>query len=100
MSTGRLRVNISNIDAQYCFTFGHCNNTEVTENTTIAEMERMCDAKFGHQHWTTDFHMMSGLGFPTLGSIVAGKVHPDLRHPMHITIDRKFSSSFAELARA
>ena len=39
-------------DGSYCFLDGHCTNSEVTTDTTLAEAEQMCDARFGHEAWT------------------------------------------------
>uniref|UniRef100_A0A7S1RU05 Uncharacterized protein n=1 Tax=Alexandrium catenella TaxID=2925 RepID=A0A7S1RU05_ALECA len=43
---------VKKMDAQFCFAAGHCNNTAVTVNTTIEEMESMCDQIYGHETWT------------------------------------------------
>mmetsp|Transcript_71246 Transcript_71246/g.221013 ORF Transcript_71246/g.221013 Transcript_71246/m.221013 type:complete len:293 (-) Transcript_71246:102-980(-) len=43
------------LDASYCFMKGHCSNTEVTENTTVEEAEKMCDKRFGHDAWAVNF---------------------------------------------
>mmetsp|Transcript_104301 Transcript_104301/g.336328 ORF Transcript_104301/g.336328 Transcript_104301/m.336328 type:complete len:245 (+) Transcript_104301:69-803(+) len=40
------------LDAHYCFAFGHCDDFNITEKTTLQEAEAMCDAKFGHSAWT------------------------------------------------
>eukprot|EP00930_Biecheleria_cincta_P086503 TRINITY_DN75789_c0_g1_i1.p1 TRINITY_DN75789_c0_g1~~TRINITY_DN75789_c0_g1_i1.p1 ORF type:complete len:305 (+),score=45.95 TRINITY_DN75789_c0_g1_i1:69-917(+) len=40
-------------DGSYCFIEGHCLNTAVTENTTLAEAAQMCDARYGHERWTS-----------------------------------------------
>mmetsp|Transcript_9459 Transcript_9459/g.25639 ORF Transcript_9459/g.25639 Transcript_9459/m.25639 type:complete len:250 (-) Transcript_9459:110-859(-) len=41
------------MDGQYCFAAGHCDNMEVTEETTVDQMETMCDEIFGHAVWTS-----------------------------------------------
>jgi len=99
-STGPLKVNISNIDAQYCFMAGHCSNTKVKDGMNVSDMERMCDAKFGRDEWTTNFHMISGLAKATMGGVFAGKIHTNFWHPMLVTIDAGFSTAFAKLACA
>lgn len=43
---------VEGLDAHYCFAFGHCDNKEVTTQTTLREAEAMCDRRFGHEHWT------------------------------------------------
>mmetsp|Transcript_86151 Transcript_86151/g.252082 ORF Transcript_86151/g.252082 Transcript_86151/m.252082 type:complete len:238 (-) Transcript_86151:73-786(-) len=43
---------VRKMDAQFCFSAGHCNNTAVTVNTTLEEMEGMCDQIYGHDVWT------------------------------------------------
>lgn len=37
---------LDDIDASYCFLVGHCQNDQVTLNTTIPEAEAMCDARY------------------------------------------------------
>eukprot|EP00416_Gambierdiscus_australes_P036286 CAMPEP_0171093218 /NCGR_PEP_ID=MMETSP0766_2-20121228/38952_1 /TAXON_ID=439317 /ORGANISM="Gambierdiscus australes, Strain CAWD 149" /LENGTH=266 /DNA_ID=CAMNT_0011551631 /DNA_START=64 /DNA_END=864 /DNA_ORIENTATION=+ len=99
-STGPMKPNITSVDAQYCFIFGHCDGKEpLPDGTTLQEMEQMCDERFGHEHWTTKFHMMSGLAKGTLADVFTGKMSTDLRHPMqNIRIGMGFSKAFAELA--
>lgn len=46
-------ANLAMADAVYCFVAGHCNNTAVTANTTMLEAEGICDAKYGHDRWTS-----------------------------------------------
>lgn len=41
------------MDGSYCFIEGHCLNTAVTENTTLAEASKMCDDRYGHERWTS-----------------------------------------------
>jgi len=44
------------IDASYCFAEGHCTNHVVTDNTTLSDMEKMCDYRFAsRQGWTRNF---------------------------------------------
>jgi len=42
---------VEKIDAHYCFTWGHCQNTKVTQNTTLDDMVAMCDETFGRDAW-------------------------------------------------
>ena len=34
-------------DAIYCFVSGHCNNTQVTDKTSMHEAEGICDKIYG-----------------------------------------------------
>mmetsp|Transcript_19201 Transcript_19201/g.60411 ORF Transcript_19201/g.60411 Transcript_19201/m.60411 type:complete len:240 (+) Transcript_19201:71-790(+) len=43
---------VRKMDAQFCFAAGHCNNTAVTVNSTLEEMEAMCDQVYGHDTWS------------------------------------------------
>jgi len=49
----------SDEDGQYCYAAGHCNNTGVTENTTVQEAEQMCNQVYGNDVW-------SGIGYEML----------------------------------
>mmetsp|Transcript_122805 Transcript_122805/g.358421 ORF Transcript_122805/g.358421 Transcript_122805/m.358421 type:complete len:253 (-) Transcript_122805:12-770(-) len=40
-------------DAEYCVAAGHCENTDVSENTTLTDAELMCDRKYTRSAWTT-----------------------------------------------
>ena len=40
-------------DGSYCFSAGHCLETRVTNATTIADAERLCDEKYGRAVWST-----------------------------------------------
>lgn len=46
---------IGELDGSYCFIQGFCrlDTITVTNDTTIAEAEAMCDDKYGHESWTT-----------------------------------------------
>ncbi|CAJ1408465.1 unnamed protein product, partial [Effrenium voratum] len=52
------KLKLVGADAIYCFVAGHCNNTEVTERTTMSEAEQVCNKRYGSR-WTevgwTDF---------------------------------------------
>mmetsp|Transcript_96036 Transcript_96036/g.299063 ORF Transcript_96036/g.299063 Transcript_96036/m.299063 type:complete len:258 (-) Transcript_96036:88-861(-) len=39
------------MDGQYCFAAGHCDNTNITKDTTVEQTEKMCDQIFGHEVW-------------------------------------------------
>jgi len=41
------------MDGQYCFASGHCDNTQVTEETTVEQVETMCDQMFGREVWAS-----------------------------------------------
>jgi len=47
------------LDSHYCFAHGHCDNFNITPNTTLAEAETMCDERFGHERWTRMGNMQS-----------------------------------------
>jgi len=51
--SGKFGEHVYEVDGSYCFIEGHCLNTAVTENTTSAEASKMCDARFGHERWTS-----------------------------------------------
>mmetsp|Transcript_47243 Transcript_47243/g.119014 ORF Transcript_47243/g.119014 Transcript_47243/m.119014 type:complete len:127 (-) Transcript_47243:36-416(-) len=44
---------IDQLDGSYCFIEGHCTNMNVTYDTTVEEAEAACDAKYGHENWTS-----------------------------------------------
>jgi len=44
---------IGQADGSYCFLEGHCSNMDVTYDTTLEEAEALCDAKYGHENWTS-----------------------------------------------
>lgn len=48
---------LQELDASYCFFEGHCSNRWANPNTTIEEAEQMCDHRFGHDGWTSNFFM-------------------------------------------
>mmetsp|Transcript_53237 Transcript_53237/g.137668 ORF Transcript_53237/g.137668 Transcript_53237/m.137668 type:complete len:346 (+) Transcript_53237:72-1109(+) len=41
------KAQLTEADAVYCFVAGHCNNTEVTVNTTLQEAEGICSERYG-----------------------------------------------------
>mmetsp|Transcript_120374 Transcript_120374/g.351648 ORF Transcript_120374/g.351648 Transcript_120374/m.351648 type:complete len:175 (+) Transcript_120374:1-525(+) len=43
------------LDASYCFLEGHCTNTVVHDNTSLFEMEVICDYRFTRKGWTMNF---------------------------------------------
>mmetsp|Transcript_47150 Transcript_47150/g.109006 ORF Transcript_47150/g.109006 Transcript_47150/m.109006 type:complete len:273 (-) Transcript_47150:114-932(-) len=55
------------LDASYCFAEGHCTNQVVSDNTTLDDMEKMCDWRFTHRGWTMNFakSMKRLFGMPT-----------------------------------
>mmetsp|Transcript_2181 Transcript_2181/g.4631 ORF Transcript_2181/g.4631 Transcript_2181/m.4631 type:complete len:369 (-) Transcript_2181:53-1159(-) len=44
------KAGLSDADAVYCFVSGHCNNTKVNINTTMAESEQICEELY-EEHW-------------------------------------------------
>lgn len=62
---------LESLDAHYCFSFGHCDDDEVTELTTLQRAEAICDRRFGHAEWTTlEFDAtMSHLAFAPEGDM-------------------------------
>lgn len=69
---------VPDIDCQYCMEIGHCGYSddspypqsgEVTEDTTLAEMEALCDARWGHDAWTklTAVQALAELGLAVVG---------------------------------
>jgi len=65
---------VRKMDAQFCFAAGHCNNTKVTVNTTMAEMEQMCDQIYGHDVWTK-------VGFTIMFKAMGHMSDPGRRNP-------------------
>jgi len=63
------------LDGSYCFMEGHCTNMNVTYDTTVEEAEALCDAKYGHETWTSfklsDFDIVEEL-HPNATSTVTG----------------------------
>lgn len=53
------KAGIDLIDASYCFKEKHCLDTKVTVNTTVAEAEKFCDEKYGHDAWAK-LNLISG----------------------------------------
>lgn len=51
----QLITGANELDGSYCFMEGHCTNTEVTDNTTLEEAEKMCDRRYGHAGWTGNY---------------------------------------------
>lgn len=47
------RNNALESDGSYCFAMGHCLETRVTDATTMAEAEQLCDEKYGHKAWAS-----------------------------------------------
>lgn len=86
---------IESMDAHYCFSFGHCDNHEVTERTTLQEAEAMCDRRFGHSQWaslTFDEAMKNLAFFPD------GDLH--LGSDMNMYLGPRAEYSFAQMSCA
>jgi hypothetical protein len=79
---------LADMDAHYCFSFGHCDNTEVIADTTLNESEAMCDRRFGHDKWTnlTFDEAMNNLAFWP-----EGDMHLDLDLSMHLGPKAEFA---------
>eukprot|EP00931_Biecheleriopsis_adriatica_P070603 TRINITY_DN44374_c0_g1_i1.p1 TRINITY_DN44374_c0_g1~~TRINITY_DN44374_c0_g1_i1.p1 ORF type:complete len:347 (+),score=95.87 TRINITY_DN44374_c0_g1_i1:39-1043(+) len=52
MFESQKKLKLVEADAIYCFVAGHCNNTEVTDKTTMEQAEAVCDKLYGHERWT------------------------------------------------
>jgi len=78
---------VENVDANYCFSFGHCDNFEVSPNTTLAESEAMCDRRFG-QSWRE-------MKFPQVG---LQNIRMSFGQGLHL--DKRGAEEFAKLACA
>jgi len=52
MFESQKKLKLVSADAIYCFVAGHCNNTEVTDSTTVQEAEAVCDKLYGHARWS------------------------------------------------
>lgn len=85
----RMGLVTDKLDAAYCNQMGHCgyidgspvtNSGELTENTTLAEAEKVCDARFGHDAWTTftasDADAKWKEALPYGGGAFGGKLNP------------------------
>mmetsp|Transcript_167734 Transcript_167734/g.533336 ORF Transcript_167734/g.533336 Transcript_167734/m.533336 type:complete len:384 (+) Transcript_167734:84-1235(+) len=57
------KAQLTEADAVYCFVAGHCNNTEVTVNTTLQEAEGICSERYGDR-W-------KGVGWADFMGVVA-----------------------------
>eukprot|EP00930_Biecheleria_cincta_P046124 TRINITY_DN31812_c0_g1_i1.p1 TRINITY_DN31812_c0_g1~~TRINITY_DN31812_c0_g1_i1.p1 ORF type:complete len:325 (+),score=30.69 TRINITY_DN31812_c0_g1_i1:144-1118(+) len=47
------KLKLLDADAIYCFVAGHCNNTEVTDSTTVEQAEAICDRRYGRERWAS-----------------------------------------------
>lgn len=90
MGTGimsRISKYIENIDAHYCFSWGHCDNTRVTAHTTLEEMVAMCDERFGRENWEkiTGNEVMEGMKPKAMGGqLMLDKGNKHLTHEGHV----------------
>lgn len=46
---------VLDLDGSYCFLARLCLEDRVTNHTTLEEAEAICDARYGHEGWTTNF---------------------------------------------
>uniref|UniRef100_A0A7S1PIM4 Uncharacterized protein n=1 Tax=Alexandrium catenella TaxID=2925 RepID=A0A7S1PIM4_ALECA len=96
-----LMVNVSNVDAEYCFLAGHCDSPHnPTDGSSVEEMEKMCDAKYGAEHWRHEFakHYPGSMLTSLAQGVATGKVYVDLFHPGKVMVNQAFADTMAELA--
>jgi hypothetical protein len=86
---------IESMDAHYCFSFGHCDNHDVTERTTLREAEAMCDRIFGHHEWAS---LTFDDAMKTLAFYPDGDLH--LTSDMNMYLGPKGEYSFAQMSCA
>jgi len=106
MTKNPFRPNQLHLQSQLCFLSGYCNNTKVNEATTVADMEKMCDDRWGHKSWT-EFRRLAGplaahadsisRGTEGLGKIQRNSGNPlnDLRD---VSTDDGFARAYAQLS--
>jgi len=90
---GFVSKGIENIDANYCFTWGHCDNTVVTASTTLDEMVATCDKTFGRESWEkiTGNDVMAGMRPKAMGGEMVfekGLKNPHLTHAGQVNFAR------------
>lgn len=85
-----MRKHSNELDGSYCFIEGHCTNTEVTDNTTQADAERMCDARFGHEGWAGNY---AAEYFPIMGAMKRGLMSKD-----HGFVDGQVTRMYLKMA--
>jgi len=96
-----LMVNVSNIDAEYCFLSGHCDSPHnVADGITVEDMEKMCDEKYGAEHWRYKFGKNAPGSILTsiAQGVATGKVYVDLFHPGRVMVNQAFAENMGELA--
>mmetsp|Transcript_71334 Transcript_71334/g.162047 ORF Transcript_71334/g.162047 Transcript_71334/m.162047 type:complete len:325 (-) Transcript_71334:92-1066(-) len=104
MGKARLKPHMLHVQSQLCFLAGHCNDTEVSESTTVADMERMCDNRWGHKSWT-EYRAVAGplaaaadsyqRGSLKLGPVLLGESFEGFKD---VSVDGGVARSWAQLA--
>ncbi|CAE7348405.1 unnamed protein product [Symbiodinium natans] len=91
MFKAQQKLKLTGADAIYCFVSGHCNNTQVTDKTSMHEAEGICDKIYG-QTW-------KHLGWNDYMAVLARALEVATKH--HIPKEWNFTgwSSLVRLAR-
>lgn len=91
MFKSQQKLKLTSADAIYCFVSGHCNNTQVTEKTTMQEAEGICNKLYG-QRWTE-------LGWKDYMAVLARALEVATKH--HIPKEWNFTGwgSLVKIAR-
>lgn len=99
MSQRPLKPDMLHFQSQYCFLGGFCNMTdEVSDSTTLPDMETLCDARFGRKGWTT-YNDRAGPVLAHVGSLEMGGLKLSGTHSLkQIDIDEGIALSYAILA--
>mmetsp|Transcript_110617 Transcript_110617/g.312826 ORF Transcript_110617/g.312826 Transcript_110617/m.312826 type:complete len:313 (-) Transcript_110617:129-1067(-) len=61
MHRAQWSTGVTEVDAHYCFSFGHCDDFQVTPRTSLSTAERICDEKFGRDVWTKQTSLRAGV---------------------------------------
>ncbi|CAE7747785.1 Cacna1h, partial [Symbiodinium sp. CCMP2456] len=91
MFKSQQKLKLTSADAIYCFVSGHCNNTQVTEKTTMQEAQGICNKLYG-QRWTE-------LGWKDYMAVLARALEVATKH--HIPKEWNFTGwgSLVKIAR-
>jgi len=97
MSKNPLRPHMLHVQSQLCFLAGHCNNTEVNTGTTVADMEQMCDKRWGRKKWA-EYRYYAGPLFAAYDSATSGGLAPGaLPKTIHEGVKKGLSGVFSDL---
>lgn len=95
---------VVDVDAQYCFLVGHCDNRRTNATTTLAEGEAMCNERYGRRWNGPPWHRFSMLDVvkgvalsPLSGGMNMGF---SVKSPLHVNLNDKLAHTFAKLACA